>query len=154
MMCDQYYEFEEPSIRTVEVEHDFVYKDLSCIITLSCFGWRSAYIVLPKGYKYFNRNSNTLSFIDCHGGINYAQATHPCIYTGNDSWIIGWDYNHQGDAYDFTAVDQLFGEGTINAVKNSYYMSNANMMYHGNNCRKYTVDDIEQEIKQVIDKYL
>lgn len=146
------YEYNEPTMRNIEVEYDFIYKGLKCYVTLTCFGWRGAYFVLNKNNRYYGRQLQSLNFIDCHGGVNYAASSHPCIMS-DDEWIIGWDYNHQGDAYDFEAVDRLFGEGTAASVKGSYYLSNANMLFHGSGCRKYSVDDIALELKQVIDRY-
>lgn len=138
---------------TIEIEYNFNYKDLECYIALSCFGWRCAYIKLPKDHKYYGRHAQTLCFIDCHGGVNVAGNCCPCINNTDEGWIIGWDYNHQGDAYDFDAVERLFGEGTINDLKQRYYFASSNTIYHGNNCRHYSVDDIVNEIKYVIDKY-
>ena len=41
----------------------------------------------------------------------------------DDEWIIGWDYNHLYDSYDWDAVEALFGPGTVADVKRRYYVS-------------------------------
>ena len=94
--------------RIAEVEYDFKYKDLECFITLSKFGWRCAYIKLPKGHKYHGRQPQSLCFIDCHGGITFAGTSNVCISTTNDEWIIGWDYNHLYDFVCFTLSNLHF----------------------------------------------
>ena len=137
--------------RIAGVEYDFKYKDLECFITLSKFGWRCAYIKLPKGHKYHGRQPQSLCFIDCHGGITFAGTSNICISTTNDEWIIGWDYNHLYDSYDWDAVEALFGPGTVADVKRRYYVSNVNNLMHKS--KLYTVDDIADEIRYIIDKY-
>lgn len=65
----------------------------------------TAYVVLEKEDKLFNKPYMDLDWIECHGGLTYSETylieEYNCnkkhFYFVKDKWVLGWDYNHAGD---------------------------------------------------------
>lgn len=82
-----------------------------------------SYVVLPKDHKYYGMNYDEID-VKCHYGLTYSRdylISKDLIK--EDVWVIGWDYAHLGDylPYDFSDYGH-----------------------------KYTLDELEYEVKEVI----
>lgn len=54
-----------------------------------------AYIELPVGHEFFGKTMYECERIHVHGGVTFSQSSLWDLV--NDSWVIGWDYAHNGD---------------------------------------------------------
>ena len=80
-------------------------------------------MILPKDHKYYGKHYDEID-IRCHYGLTYSRdylISKDLIK--EDVWVIGWDYAHLGDylPYDFS-----------------------------DDGHKYTLDELEYEVKEVI----
>lgn len=70
--------------------------------------------------------------IECHGGLTYSADYLP--RTNDKGWFIGWDYAHWGDLfYSQYNIDM----GVIDIVS-----------------KEWTIDEVEEECKNVIDQLI
>ena len=70
--------------------------------------------------------------IECHGGLTYSADYLPI--TNDKGWFIGWDYAHLGDLfYSQYNIDM----GVIDIVS-----------------KEWTIDEVEEECKNVIDQLI
>ena len=70
--------------------------------------------------------------IECHGGLTYSADYLPI--TNDKGWFIGWDYAHWGDLfYSQYNIDM----GVIDIVS-----------------KEWTIDEVEEECKNVIDQLI
>lgn len=93
----------------------------------------TAYVKVPKNSKFFGREYYTYDDIKVHGGLTYS-SNHLNFYkySGKYNWFIGWDYAHAGDYYfDKILEKYLFG-----------------------NDKKYTLDEIIEDCKSVINQLI
>lgn len=134
----------------VRVEDRFKYKNYNCIVTLSDYGWRAAYIILPSSNKYCHKDLHELTDIECHGGITFSANNNPAFELQGGSWIIGFDFDHYGDNYDLRAVKKLFGDRVYREAES--FMKNPTMIDCHTNGRNITLEMVEDELKKVVDQ--
>lgn len=85
------------------------------------------YVFLPKEHKYYGKSYDEID-IDCHGGLTYSDNElifNPLI---NDDWVIGWDYAHYNDYMGYYGSDSF------------------------ENSKKWTTEELFEEVKQVIEQ--
>ena len=91
----------------------------------------TAYVNIPEGHKFFGKDNNEI-ILNCNGGCTYSR---PYIIEENKTrntslgWWIGWDYAHADDFQILPSGKEWPG-------------------------KKWTTEDILQEVKSVIDKNL
>ena len=134
----------------IKVEEKFKYKNFNCIVTISDYGWRSAYIILPSTHPYCHKEMNELTDIECHGGINFTGNNHPAFELQGGSWIIGFDYDHYGDKYDLQAVKKIFGERAYREA--DIFIKTPIAAECHTNGRNITLDIVKEEIMKVVDQ--
>lgn len=70
----------------------------------------TAYIRIPKGHKYYQKDIYEIS-LNVHGGITYSNKELCVCYPDKEvlnGWFIGWDYGHYGD---YSAIEELYPMG-------------------------------------------
>lgn len=70
--------------------------------------------------------------IECHGGLTYSADYLPI--TNDKGWFIGWDYAHWGDLF-YSQYNIVMG--VIDIVS-----------------KEWTIDEVEEECKNVIDQLI
>ena len=92
-----------------------------------------SYIFLPKGHKFYGKNYEEINdyFIDglCHCGLTFSESDLCFNPLPNDCWVIGWDYSHCCDYSGIYIGDEVFNE-----------------------LKKWTTEELIEEVKQVIDE--
>lgn len=83
-----------------------------------------AYIEIPYSHQIHKVNYSKID-IQCHGGLTYSG------FDKYRSWWIGWDYAHAFD-----------------------YVGSWNFQDNEEKLKQWTVREIYQQIKEVIDRYL
>lgn len=88
------------------VEKRFEYHGYPCVIIFQPIGHRCGYVGLSKDDKYFGMYYEEID-IDCHGGLTYASDN---LYDQLDenTWWIGFDCAHAGDAKDFESLRKYY----------------------------------------------
>ena len=90
-----------------------------------------AYVVLPKTSKFYGKNYENEIFDDLnfhvHGGLTYSEWGLKRLW-GEKAYLIGWDYVHPGDYYEYSLT--LFLE------------------------KKWSTEEIFEEVKEVIDEII
>jgi len=97
------------------------------IVTHNGSGFRCGYIKVPFGHPWHGEDWETIN-CNVHGGLTYAQPD-----TEDNSWWIGFDCAHYGDALDptlnsssFPLFRRLGGEGIIRTTE--YVMSECHQL--------------------------
>lgn len=87
-------------------EKRFEYKGFPCVIIMQALGFRTGYVGIKKGNKFYGVPYDDID-IDCHGGLTYSNY---CLVDQDDEdmWWIGFDTGHCYDAHDFEAALELF----------------------------------------------
>lgn len=87
------------------VEERFEYKGFLCVVLFQPMGYRTGYVGLPKGHKYYKKDYNKLP-IDCHCGLTYSREY---LYGQEDkeTWWIGFDCGHICDSRDIDSVKNI-----------------------------------------------
>lgn len=93
------------------VEERFDYKGFPCVVIMQPMCFRTAYIGLPKGNRYFGKDYSSIP-VGCHGGLTYS-SDHLYGQTDKDTWWIGFDTGHYGDGYAFEDAKQLFAGNEV-----------------------------------------
>ena len=110
--------------RNIEILHKGNHKGFDFFIA-SLGTHPCSYVKIPKKHKYYNKYYDKIE-INCHGGLTFASDDfmfNPIVV--EDSWWIGWDYAHFRDFVGFMEND-------------------------GNHEKKWTTEEIFEEIKEVI----
>lgn len=134
----------------VKVEEKFKYKSFNCIVTISDYGYRAAYIILPSSHPLCHKEMYDLTNIECHGGINFASNMNKAFDLQGGSWIIGFDFDHYGDEYDLQAVKKIFGDKAYREAE--AFMKTPTAIDCHTNGRKVTLDIVKEEIQKVVDQ--
>ena len=80
------------------VLHDDEYRQTQFIIMNNGLGFRCGYVRVPAGHPWHGEMNIDA---DVHGGITFAAPDRQCDQPGDDdSWWIGFDTAHAGDAPD------------------------------------------------------
>lgn len=95
-----------------------------------------AYICLPDTSPHIGKPYDDIG-VDCHGGLTYSGNLYDHKGDKIENFVIGWDYGHFGD---FIGADN-----TPNDIVQSINLFQE--------VRKWTIDEIEKEIQEVIHNY-
>lgn len=98
------------------IEKDFYIDEYRCVIIGHFMGHRCGYIQIPQEHKYYKADYDSIN-VPVHGGwtfSDFANSNYP-VESPKDSWWIGFDCAHFGDAKDFTL---------INACKDTTFINN------------------------------
>ena len=88
------------------VEKIFEYKGYKCVVLMQGLAFRTGYVAVPEGHKYYNVDYPDIP-IECHGGLTYSRSY--LIHTDDKNvWWIGFDTGHYGDGYDYESALELF----------------------------------------------
>jgi hypothetical protein len=117
----------------VESLYEDTYKGYHFII-LSFGSHPCAYIEIPPVHPYYKKDYDKID-INCHGGLTYSEDGLGNCKCGlhREGYWIGWDYAHYGDYYYY----DLWGENSDN-----------------NNEKKWTTEEIYEEVKDVIEQLI
>jgi hypothetical protein len=102
-----------------------------------------AYVAIPKGHRFFAKDYSDYDKmnVDCHGGLTFGCAVHGMdMFDNKDYCWIGWDYAHAGD------YNEDSDEVKQSHESDKHYIDNKNKE------KMWTAEEIENEIKKVIDK--
>lgn len=96
-------------------------------------GHPNAYINVPKEYKLYQKDYNSLSTdielsYDPHGEFTFSGKNLHKEYGLEDGWYLGWDYAHSSDYVNTRGMRDITYDG-----------------------RRYSTEEIEDECKNVID---
>lgn len=74
------------------VEERFEYKGFPCVVLFQSLGFRTGYVGLPKGHKYYGKHYDLIP-VDCHCGLTYGDY-NLCGQVDKDTYWIGFDCGH------------------------------------------------------------
>jgi len=64
-------------------------------------GYRCGYVRVPIGHPWYGKSWEDDIDVAVHGGVTFGEKDEPCDKGGvDDSWWIGFDCAHSGDAQD------------------------------------------------------
>lgn len=91
------------------LECKFDYKGYPCVVLFMPGAYRYGYVGVPYSHKLAKKRVVDLGYLNCHGGVTYAE---PSLYDCNDdnTWWIGFDCAHCFDGYDVDTAKQYFGD--------------------------------------------
>ena len=134
----------------VRVEDKFKYKNYNCVVTISDYGYRAAYIILPSSHPLSHKEIYDLYDVECHGGITFSGNINKAFDMQGGSWIIGFDYDHYGDNYDLQAVKKIFGDKAFKEA-DAFLKTPIAADCHTNG-KDITLESVKEELKKVIDQ--
>lgn len=102
-------------------EARFEHDGYPCVVLFMPMGYRCGYVGAPKTHPAYGKGYHELN-IDCHGGLTYAE-DHLCNQDDAETWWLGFDCNHYGDAPDVVAAKEYFPEHYEKMEKYGYYHS-------------------------------
>lgn len=82
------------------IEKDFKYRGYRCIVVAMPKGHRCGYIQIDDPYM---RNKQKYEDIDVHGGVTWIGYMEFL-----DSWVVGFDCIHPGDAVDYSIMSDKY----------------------------------------------
>lgn len=100
-------------------EARFEHEGYPCVVLFMPMGYRCGYVGVPKTHPAYQKGYFDFR-IDCHGGVTYAE-DHLYNQDDAETWWIGFDCNHLGDAPDVVAAKQYFPEHYERMEKYGYY---------------------------------
>ena len=116
--------------RKLEILYEGKYRDYQFYI-LNLGTHPTAYIEIPRNSSLFGKEYDSIN-IEVHGGLTYSDDNLGDIKA--DSWFIGWDYAHYGD---------YMG-----------YESKLPLNYRFDDNKKWTTEEIFEEVKEAIDQIM
>ena len=120
---------------TFDVLADDTYKGYRFLI-VSYGTHPCAYVVLPETSKFYGKNYEDEIFDDLnfhvHGGLTYSEWGLKRLL-GGKAYLIGWDYAHGMDFIGYALCNPLFSEC---------------------NGKKWSTEEIFEEVKEVIDEII
>lgn len=105
-----------------EIVKEGEYKGYDFLIRTVFNSHYCAYVRIPEDHKFYGIPYDEID-IDCHGGLTFSEFTNFAPLNIQKGYWIGWDYAHCDD---WTP-------------------------YHTNG-KKWTIDEIYEEVKKVIDQ--
>lgn len=128
------------------VEERFEYKGFPCVVLFQPMGFRTGYVGLPKGHKYYGKEFDLIP-IGCHCGLTYSDnSLHH--QTDTDIWWIGFDCGHCCDGFDLKKLDEYFGNRIENQIMRDYHK----MINEEHEFR--TVEYVKENCKGIVDQLL
>ena len=130
--------------RVLVVEERFEYKGFPCVVMFNPLGFRTGYVGLPKGHKYYGKHYESIDIV-CHGGLTYGRDS---LYGQDDSdiWWIGFDCGHWGDGYDTESLEKYYGNTFVDRVMDDYRkLMNEEFEFR-------TVDYVKAECMAIVDQ--
>ncbi len=127
----------------------FEHMGFPCVVLFMPMGYRCGYVGVPQTHPAYQRGYHELN-IDCHGGLTYAE-DHLCNQHDTETWWLGFDCNHYGDARDIEATKRYFPKCYEEMSKYRYYHSYpgdrpCSLEYAKVHCRR-----IAKQLKQMED---
>ena len=100
------------------VEERFEYKGFPCVVLFQSLGFRTGYVGLPKGHKYYGTMYDFIP-VDCHCGLTYGDYG---LYgqDDKDTYWIGFDCGHCCDGFDIEKLDEYYGKSVENNTMRDY----------------------------------
>lgn len=138
--------------RTIPVQESrFEYKGFPCVVLFQPLGFRTGYVGIPKGRKYYKSNHERIP-VNCHGGLTYSSLK---LYHQNDTdmWWIGFDCGHCCDGYDVEKLKEYFADDE--SIMRSYHAMEETGYYalcneHPIRTQEYVEDNCRKIIDQLI----
>lgn len=131
-----------------KVEKDFIVEGFRCVIIGNYMGHRCGYVEIPKGHILYEKHyaDEELYDIDVHGDWTYSEfgGSYP-VESTKDSWWIGFDCAHYGDACDVELVRVLGGEEYVN---NQLFV--LRQKYGVIRTTEYVENELRGAVKQII----
>ena len=128
------------------VEERFEYKGFPCVVLFQSLGFRTGYVGLPKGHKYYGKEYDSIP-VDCHCGLTYSDnSLHQ--QTDTDIWWIGFDCGHCCDGFDLEKLDEYFGNRIENQIMRDYHK----MINEEHEFR--TLEYVKENCKAIVDQLL
>ena len=84
-----------------------IYKGYPYVVLFMPRAYRCGYVGVPYGHKLAKKSTDDLGYLDCHGGVTYAES-HLYNCDDENTWWIGFDCAHCFDGYDVDAANQYF----------------------------------------------
>lgn len=129
-------------------ESRFEYKGFPCVVLFQPMGFRTGYVGIPKGNKYYGKDYDSIP-IECHCGLTYADSG---LFSQDDkdTWWIGFDCGHCCDGYDFEKAKEYFANNE-QVMRSILYMEDINIY------SEYpikTKEYVEENCKQIVEQIL
>lgn len=88
------------------IEERFEYKGFPCVCLFQSMGFRTGYVGLPKGNKYYGEDYGAIP-VSCHCGLTYGDYT---LFgqDDKDTWWIGFDCGHCCDGFDIEKLHEYY----------------------------------------------
>ena len=131
------------------VEERFEYKGFPCVVLFQSLGFRTGYVGLPKGHKYYGAMYDLIP-VDCHCGLTYGDYGLYGQEDKNTYWI-GFDCGHCYDGYDLEKLDEYY-KGEDNPLNNSILRE-----YHkkvNQECEFRTLEYVKENCIQIVEQLL
>ena len=129
------------------VEERFDYKEFPCVILFQPMGYRTGYVGLNKGHRFYGKDYNDIP-IDCHCGLTYSRSY---LYGQEDKdvWWIGYDCGHICDSRDIDSVKKYYGAKIADDMNDYFSYLNCAVERDFDYCKKqceYIVEQLTGEI--------
>lgn len=100
------------------VEERFEYKGFPCVVLFQPLGFRTGYVGLPKGHKYYGAMYDLVP-VSCHCGLTYGDYD---LFgqDDKDTYWIGFDCGHCCDGFDLEKLEEYFGNNSANQIMSNY----------------------------------
>lgn len=131
-------------------ESRFEYKGLHCVVLFQQMAFRTGYVGIPKGHKYYGKDYDSIP-VDCHCGLTYSDSR---LFGQNDTdtWWIGFDCGHCCDGFDVEKAKEYYADN--NQVMIMLIMQKDYFAF----CNKYnpirTKEYVEENCRQIVDQLL
>lgn len=125
-------------------ETRFEYKGYPCVVLFQPFGFRCGYVGLPKENKYYGKTYGTIP-VKCHWGLTYGRP-YLSEQPNENTWWIGFDCGHYGDAYDYEKAIEYFGDSEMYEI-----LKEENVALHGT---VKTLDFAILECKEIVEQLI
>ena len=130
------------------VEERFEYKGFPCVVLFQSLGFRTGYVGLPKGHKYYGKHYDLIS-VDCHCGLTYGDYG---LFgqDDKDTYWIGFDCGHYCDKNDYDKAIEYFSDNK-SVLESLLRLRELNRIYDtGGEIR--TLEYVKENCKGIVDQ--
>ena len=124
------------------IEERFEYKGFPCVVMFQPMGFRTGYVGLPKGHKYYGGNFYEIP-VDCHCGLTYSRY-YLFGQADKDTYWIGFDCAHICDKLDIEKTIEYYGESHADRIREMVSYLEYEMVR--------SFDYVKDECKSIVDQ--
>lgn len=131
-------------------EKRFEYKGFPCVILMQCMAFRTGYVGIPKGHKYYEKDYDSID-IHCHGGLTYSEK-YLALQEDENIWWIGFDTGHYCDGKDYDRARELFANYPKSLEQLNLMQSIESKFISNEHIR--TLEYCEEQCKEIVEQLL